>query len=223
MLKKIGLIFVLAVLILQFANALIYKQYETSQIIIPCVIEGTPCNNVATCKLTIQHPNFTYLVDNKDMSYHDGGFFNYTVTFDTLGDYPAEVTCSQNGLNSTQTYELLVTSTGSPPKNNLSLFIILAIASVLIVVLALVMQNEYIGFIGGGLLIMTGLFAIIYGIDNLANIYTDSIGWVTLGLGIMFMTSAGYSAAAGSGLFQKGEGFADSLSDDVWGSSGNWG
>ena len=224
MLKKIGLILVF-VFLLQFTSALTYKQYDTSQIIIPCVMGGTPCSTLATCKLTIQdinpNANLTYLVDNQDMTYHDGGIFNYTTVFDTLGEYPAKITCSQNGYNSTRTYDFAVTSTGTAANSNLSLFLILAIASIVILGFALIMQNEYVGFIGGALLIMTGLFSLIYGIGDLANIYTESVGWITLGLGIMFMVAAGYSAAAGSGLFQRGEGFADSLETDLY--SDKWG
>jgi len=146
---------------------------------------------------------------------HNPSYFNYTLPLDnyTNGFYKCDMTCTDSGNSGFQTFYVEIETGG-----NVILFLILAFASVILMMTALVMQNEYIGFISGCLYIMTGLLVIIYGIGNLSNMYTDSIGWVSLGLGIMFMVASGYSAAAGSGIFSKGNGFEDSLDSDTWGS-----
>lgn len=191
-----------------------YKVGSTIDIKNPCYYNGANCPAGTTCDITVYNPDNQVIVNNQPMTY-GASYFNYTLPNAnySIGSYKCDMVCTYSGVSGSQRFYLDIGSGG-----NMGLFLILALASVILLAVALFMQNEYIGFISGALFIMTGLFALIYGIGNLANMYTNAIGWVSLGLGIMFLVAAGYSAAAGSGLFQKGEGFEDSLDSDTWGS-----
>jgi hypothetical protein len=180
----------------------------------PCYYNGNNCPSATNCNITVYDPSNVVIVNNQQMTY-GGPYFNYTLPGlnYSIGSYKCDMVCTYSGVSGSQRFYLDIGSGGST-----SLFLILAFASLLILVVAIVMKNEYIGFASGALFIITGLFSIIYGIGNLSNMYTDSIGYVSLGLGLMFLVAAGYSAASGSGLFSgEDEGYEDSLMDDVWG------
>ena len=183
-------------------SRLVYQYKVNTQIAIknPCYYNGNNCPPVTLCNLTVYDPNNAIIVDNQIMTYNPT-YFNYTLPNNnySIGSYKCDMVCSYAGTSGSQRFYLDVGSGG-----NMSLFIILAIASILVLGVAVFMQNEYIGFASGALFISTGLFSLIYGIGELSNFYTSSVGYVSLGLGIMFLVAAGYSAAAGSGLFSGG-------------------
>lgn len=192
-----------------------YKLHNNIDIKNPCYFNGTYCLSTAVCNITVYDPDNLIIVNNRAMTYQTS-YFNYTLPTGnyTIGLYKNDMVCTQSGISGAQTFYFEIITGG-----NLGLFIVLAISSVLMLGVAIVMKNEYVGFVSGALFIMTGLFAIIYGVGNLSNLYTDSIGYVSLGLGIMFLVAAGYSAAEGSGLFSGDEGgYEDSLDSDTWGS-----
>ena len=192
-----------------------YQVYSEINIKNSCYFNSTFCPATTTCNITVYNPNNDVIVNNKNMTY-GGAYFEYIIPDSgnlSVGFYKCDMICTNGGYSGTESFYIEIITGG-----NISLFIILAIASILILIFAIAMQNEYLGFISGALFIVTGLYSIIYGVAGLANMYTDAIGYVALGLGIMFLAAAGYSAAAGSGLFSGRDGnFEDSLSDDVWG------
>lgn len=180
----------------------------------PCYYNGNNCPAGTNCTITVYDPDNQVIVNNQPMIYNTS-YFSYTLPSAnySIGSYKCDMVCSYSGISGSQRFYLDIGSGG-----DMGLFLILAFASIILLAVALVMQNEYIGFIAGALFIMTGLFSLIYGIGNLSNMYTNAIGWVSLGLGIMFLVAAGYSAAAGSGLFSGRDGaFEDSLESDTWG------
>ena len=197
-----------------------YKLYDTISIKNPCYYNGTFCSAASVCNITIYDPNNAVIINNKAMT-NSISYFNYTLlnvnNNYSLGLYKCDMTCTDFGSSGSQTFYFEVITGG-----NLSLFIILLISSFLLVMTAIYVNNEYIGFIGGAVFIITGLYSLIYGVANLANMYTDTIGYVTLGLGLFFFLAAGYSAINESGfLSRRDQAYEDSLSDDVWGNPNN--
>jgi hypothetical protein len=136
--------------------------------------------------------------------------------FSRAEEYFYGVSCNDGGLGAALSGAWVVTETGEET-GNVYLFLILIFSSFLVLAVAIVMENEYIGFISASLFIVTGLFVIVYGIGNFLNMYTDSVGWVSLGLGLFFLISSAYAAIAKGGFFDPG-GVLDSLDSDNWGS-----
>lgn len=139
----------------------------------------------------------------------DGNAWYFTVSgasLSVIGQWNGQVDCyllsnSSISGNLLDSYE--VTPTGGDRLNSLSIFIILIISSLSIILLGIVIGNEYIGFIGGALMIISGVYSMIYGIGNLSDTWTQAISYVIIGLGLIFEISAGYSAVAGSGLMSR--------------------
>lgn len=180
----------------------------------PCYYNGNNCPPTTSCNLTVFDPDNTVLVNNQPMTYGTT-FFNYTLPNNnyTIGTYKCDMVCSYAGISGSQRFYLDIGTGG-----NQSLFIILSIGSLLLLLLAVVLKNNYIGFIASTLFILTGLYALIYGVgDLLGNMYTTAIGWILLGLGIFFMISAAYSSIAEGGLFYSEEKDDDNLYSDSWG------
>ncbi len=176
-----------------------FKVGEDAKLIASCDIDGMPCDPAtAACNLTIRDPDKNYIVNFQPMTIIFGGDINYTIPTNqitTIGDYPGKIYCMDNGQNKTATFIMAMTPTGKD--TGFSLFLILAISSIAILALGIFSQNEYVGFLAGTLFLTTGLYAIAYGISNFADLYTRAIGFVSLGLGLIFMIAAGYKVMEG--------------------------
>ena len=194
----------------------VYSKNTEISIKHPCFYSGTYCNSSTECNISIYDPKSNLIVDNKEMTFNNA-YYNYTLPGNqSIGSYRCDMTCSDATVTSgAQTFYIEVETGGS-----LSLFLILAFSSVIIFGFAIWMENEYLGFIGTSIFVMSGLFSIIYGIGELSNVYTNSIGWTLLGLGLFFLISSAYSAIANGGFLKPGE-FTDSLENDLY--SDVWG
>jgi hypothetical protein len=190
-----------------------YKLNSLLEIKNPCYFNGTYCPAATICKLTVYDPENLVILNNQEMTY-SVSYFNYTLPNGnySLGSYKCDMMCTYSGISGSQSFYLEIETGG-----NIYLFIILSIFSVIILVLGFTMKNQTIGFISGTAFILTGLYSFIFGIGNLANLYTDGIAIISLGMGLFFMISAAYDSISESGLFSSGGEYLDSLDSDDWG------
>lgn len=175
---------------------------------ISCDVDGVPCDASVNCSLTLRDPNNAYKLNSAAMSILANGDAYYLIPASDvveIGPYTGKVHCSDGSISNVESFTLDINATGDDRGN--SLFLILAIASLLVLGLAIIAENEYIGFAGGALLIVTGVYALIYGIGNLANLYTQAIAYVAMGLGFIFLVAAGYKAAEGNVSFSSRDDF----------------
>jgi len=176
-----------------------FKVGEDANFIASCDIDGVPCEPaVAVCNLTLRDPNDDYVINFQPMTIKFGGDINYTILTNQItqiGDYPGKIYCRDNGQNKTVNFIIAITPTGEDV--GYGLFLILAISSMVILFLGVWSQNEYVGFLAGVLFMITGVYSIAYGISNLTDLYTNAIGYVSLGLGLVFMMAAGYKVVEG--------------------------
>jgi hypothetical protein len=182
------------------STGLIFKANQPVELKIPCVYNGTYCSSSATCNLTIIYqgsidlPNGTTIVKDGIMTYN-GPYWNYTVPDNTnLGVYKCSMNCMQNGLGGVKNFDYTLTSTGD--NSNWSFWLILAFFSLILVTMAMYSGNEYIMFIASGATIVTGMYSMIYGVMSITNIYTQSISFVILGLGLFFLIISSLKAIA---------------------------
>lgn len=182
--------------------AYVFKNTESINIKNPCFYNGTFCSMAATCRITVYDPSGSIKVDNVLMT-NQNSFHNYTLPGPyPLGVYKSDMVCTDHGVNGAQTFYFQVNSTGDRI-NNLALFLVLSIGAIVMLILAIAIGNEYLGFMAGALFVVAGVYALIYGISDLANLYTRSIGFISIGLGTIFLVAAGYSVVADAGLFSK--------------------
>jgi hypothetical protein len=148
--------------------------------------------------------SFTYLLD--------GAYTN------NLGTYIVEGICGDGYNVESFAYTFKVTTTGSTGSSSLWVALILIIFSIIFLVISIALDNEYLGFLTGVLFIVAGIYVMIYGFGNMADMYTRAIGMVLLGVGLLiFFISAFYAyddKDAGGfkkllGLEEKSEPFDD--------------
>lgn len=162
----------------------LFKQGITNNFAKPCVYNGTWCSSLATCNLTIVNNNGTILMDNQLMSNHIS-YHNITLPNLDLGNYKANMVCIDNGYGGTNTWDILITPTGD--SRGVGFVLILAISSMLLIIFAVATKNSILGFISGILFIITGVYVMIFGFLNLADLYTRVTALISLGLGVIFM------------------------------------
>ena len=195
----IGMFLLMVIPVLALTPDYTFKVGEDANLIASCDIDGVPCDPAtAVCNLTIRDPDDNYVVNYQPMTVKFGGDINYTLLTNQItqiGDYPGKINCMDNGQNKTATFIMAITPTGKD--TGYGLFLILAIASIAILIMGIWAENEYVGFLAGTLFMVTGLYSLAYGISNLADLYTRAIGFICLGLGLIFMIAAGYKVVEG--------------------------
>jgi hypothetical protein len=181
-----------------------FKHGEAFNITRECFYNGAYCNQSSfTCYITIIAPNQTIILNNSLMT----GAINYysKVIPDTNwpnGVYRNTMTCS-DGINSgSEVFYFKINQSGDSRTN--ALFLILSLGSVIVLGFGILFQNEYIGFVAGALFITTGVYVMIFGFADLADIYTRSIAYVCIGLGLIFEVAAGYKVAEETGITSGG-------------------
>ena len=189
--KKILISFVLGIFLLTLATASIpnlgtVQQYD-------CINLKQTCPDCSYNNITsVDYPNRTTEALSLEVEMtKDGTEYNYTFcNTSALGTYLVNGKGDTDG-SDTWNYMFDVTTTGGD--SNLPIPIFLLLASVILFVSGIVLKNPPFGFFSGILFIMSGMYMMIYGFGNVADLYTQAFALVTLGFGMIVSTLAGYS------------------------------
>lgn len=189
----IGMTFLL--LMLGFTSAIvdvdyIAKQSTSVDIFETCTAQGFACDSDYECNITIINPDLDIGVREGIMT-RDPPTYNYTFT-DTniLGLYNIHIYCSDGTNSGHSDLVLQVTTTGRPPEIKLAIFLL--IISFVVLILALYFKNNALGFISGVLFLITGIYLIAYGFGDIADMYTQAMGYVIIAFGLFTTLIAGY-------------------------------
>jgi hypothetical protein len=179
------------------------KQYD-------CVMISQICGNCTYINISsISYPNSSKAVEEVAMT-KNGTEYNYLFC-DTsnLGEYQVKGYYDKNGIVDVWTYPIDVTTTGNNDNYVIPLF--LGLGAFILLIFAFVLKNNYIGFMVGILFIMLGIYTIIYGLGIMSDLYTTSIAYVSLGLGLFIFLASAYSAIneTNVNLFKLGRGDED--------------
>lgn len=172
-----------------------------------CVGLKQTCDNCTYVNVSaVESPDTTITALNKVMT-KTNILYNYTwCDTDQLGEYKVYTFGDLNGLTTSGSYTFTITTTGTPKGSTLSMTLILLVAALLLMLIAIFAKNEWIGFISGSLFIVGGIYTMIYGLGNMADLYTRAIGFSSIGFGIMLAVAAGYKVAEeGFGGFSSSE------------------
>ncbi len=189
--KKIILTIILGICLISLSSATDYigKQYEDINIFETCNINGFFCDSSYLCNITISDPDLNLIVLNSPMTRNDT-IYNYTiVSTDLLGDYSIDIYCDNVTFAGKDESVLKITTTGREP--NMMITIILLLCSLGLFILALYLKNHAIGFISGILFTISGIYLMIYGLGDIADMYTRAIALVVIAFGAFIVLVSG--------------------------------
>lgn len=167
------------------------QQYMDIDLIETCSDDGFACDDTYSCNITITNPNQDVIVLNLPMTRNDT-IYNYTLTnTDVLGIYKIKTFCG-NGTFSGESIDgrLEVTTTGNT-FDTLKLIIFLIVGAIILLLIGIYLRNHAIGFLAGTLFLVAGVYMMIYGFGNMADLYTRTIAVIVIGLGALFVIAAG--------------------------------
>lgn len=172
-----------------------YQQNTVVNLFVPCTNNGTACSASVTCNGTIINPIGTLLINNEAMTRN---ISTYNITLigaqtSVLGEYQFTVTCCDGTDCAAEDLTFIITSTGFPETYNIWLVMVLFVISSLLLVFATATSNSTFGFASGTLFILTGLFLMVYGLANIADMYTRGLAIVVIAIGIYIFFVAAYS------------------------------
>ena len=173
-----------------------YKQGTIVDLTTICINNGTYCSGVAKCNITIFYPDGTILINNALMTNNDN-YHNYTLTANQtsiLGIYTTSMVCTEGDYKGYTSAIYEITSSGIKNISNLEnpLLIFLIIIAFVILIFARQMENLYLSFISGAMFGLIGVYIIIYGLNNVVNMYTQGLGIVFVGLALYFIIVSAY-------------------------------
>lgn len=158
------------------------------------------CGNCSYVNITsIKVPNSTTILTNVIMT-KDGSRFNYTF-YDSwqLGRYIVSGIGDDDGIPTVFSYDFYINPTGEEQNSILDnpLSLIMIGLGIVLILLGVYQGNAYFGFIGGVLFLASGVYVMIYGFNNVLNLYTRGVAAVLLGFGIFFSIVSSYEWAVG--------------------------
>lgn len=157
-----------------------FQQYEEVRI-------AQVCDDATYITLSsITYPNSTVAVSPINMTSAGSGEFYYL--FNSTSDYGRYyIRGISNGCEKTFATYFEIT-----PFGKLGVLIFLVVLAFGFIGLGIGLKNPPLGFIGSVLLVLSGMYVMIYGISDVANLYTRGIAISLLGLGVIFMVSSAY-------------------------------
>ena len=201
--KKIILTLIIGIFLITLASAspsFYVKQYEPYDITFSCTDDSQPlgfCSASTNCNITIIYPNSTIMVNNQNTTNLLNGKFNYSITSaqtNLNGEYTVRAGCSGNGLNNSADFTYEVNPTGREGKSFLlnPILIFLTIFAFIFIGLGIGLKIPMLGFIGAVLLMLAGMYTMIYGFGDVTNLYTQGVAVALLGLGFILIILSAY-------------------------------
>jgi hypothetical protein len=149
------------------------------------------------CNITnIYGPNHLVLLGSVAMI-KSGFSFNYTLSgiyTKELGTYIVEGVCGDGYNIQSFAFKFPVTTTGGDSAISLWISLILLAVAIIFLIIAFVLDSEYVGFMSGIVFIVAGVYIMIYGFGNMADLYTRAVSMLFLAIGLLiFFVSAFYA------------------------------
>lgn len=169
------------------------KQGEPYRLTFPCEDANGLCPTTSICRASAFKPDQSQFFNNLTATFN-GTYYNVTIPgVHPLGLYRNEVVCYNGSAWGFDTIWIKITPTGDT--RGFSLPIILGLGGFILLFTALFYRNPYFGIISGFLFGLAGVYLVIYGINDIADLYTRGLGWVSIGIGIIFIIVGAYESA----------------------------
>ena len=190
--KKYFLILFLVLIALPLITSQTYQAAQELNLKVPFEVNGSIASALATCNISIYYPDGSYLKENVSMTNRNNGDFNITLLIgetNNLGLHEWRVFCCDGARCAVGYGDFEVTTTGKPPISILQnqILIIFMFLAIILLVLGFYLNFASFGFIGSLMFLLSGIYTMIYGMNNIANLYTRGIAISLIGLGLIFM------------------------------------
>lgn len=196
-LNKFNLLLGLIVLLLS-APPLISAEMETLGTVkqYDCITLPQICNNCTYNNITsIIYPNKSLALGQVAMtnSGTEYSYFSCNLTKVT-GEYIVNGKGDLDGMTTVWNYNYFVTPTGTNPSSFLNnpILLILGLMGLALVIFGGIKGIPWFGFIGSIMFLLVGVYTMIFGFDNINNMYTQGSALVFIGMGVIFMILSGY-------------------------------
>lgn len=187
MLAVIGLFVLLA---LPLISGKIYKQFSTIDVRVSCTYNGTFCASPTICNITIDYPNSSLMIDNENMTVTGNGRPFYRLPDTTItGTYEYSSTCCRGTECDDHSSNFKITSTGVIQTSILEnpIIIILIALGLALLILGVYLTVPALAFFAALMFLLGGIYTMIYGFNNVTDLYTRGIAITLIGIGIIFM------------------------------------
>jgi len=167
---------------------------------VPLIQACSTCayNNISS----IINPSGTYSISSETVMIKSGTKYSYSFcNTSVIGRYIVTGHGDLEAADAPWGYDFYISTTGDARGTTLPLF--LAISGLILFIIAIWIENEWIGFIAGSLFIIDGIYLMVYGLNSIADTYTRALAFVALGFGLIIVIAAGYEAISreDEGLF----------------------
>ncbi len=140
--------------------------------------------NISTVSRTGENATTFYF--NEEMTKF-GVDYNYSFcNTNILGNYMFTVTGDKDGSTQTESGYFLITPSGRGGSDNIVFFVIIIVIVYGIALLGFFGKNQTMSMIGGGIMILLGIYFINEGIVIYRDNLTNYLSYVTIGLGFFF-------------------------------------
>ena len=171
-----------------------YKVNENVDLKFTCTLNDAIPSSATEFNITISQPDGTIIVDNDETTPKGNGAFNYTMTFTTVGLYKVQMFCWDGSYSFSDEGYYDVTPTGRIQGSvlNNSILIILGILGLVLVVFGATKGIPWFGFIGAVIFLLLGIYTMIYGFNEITDMYTRGVAITFIGMGFIFMFASAY-------------------------------
>ena len=189
--KKIimGLFLILLVPTLVSASDF-FKYGEQVELRRECFNDGDLCDVTFSCSLTTYNPNGSVILDNVAMV-RETSYYNYNLSGVDNGEYRNRMTCTDGTDSGSEIFYFSITPSGDD--GDYKLFLIIGLGAIILLSFAYIFKDNILGFISGVMFIVLGVYVMIYGVGDISDIYTRTISFVSIGLGLMFSIASAYN------------------------------
>jgi hypothetical protein len=155
-------------------------------------------NDTTSCYTQIFGYNGTFVYPRQQVEYS-----SYTQAwrvifsggnFTRLGSFYVATYCNTSTRGGFVSFPITITSSGIEEGSvlNNSVFLVLLLLSIVLLFSGGVSKISALGFIGSVILLLNGVYTMIYGFNNITDLYTQAVGLVLIGVGFIFMFISGY-------------------------------
>jgi len=164
-----------------------------------CTLNNEIPSAATEYNITINYPNGSSFINNKQTTALGNGVFNYSTYFKETGLYKVQMFCWDGTYSFSDEGYYDITPTGKIQTSisNNPILIILGLIGIGLIVFGVIKGLSWLGFIGSVMFILLGVYTMIYGFNNTIDLYTRGTALVFIGIGIIFMFASAYDWAFG--------------------------
>jgi len=183
------LLFMLVILLTTLSSAETYNLGTIKKD--SCIEIPQVCLSCSYLKINIQYPNKTFAVVNQDMALKNsstGLWSYYFCNTSELGKYEISGVGDLDGVDtgfSSMWFEV--------EGGDMKLFMFLLCISLVFLLFSFLFQSNWLSFSSGLLMAISGVYVMIYGLGYISDLYTRSIAYTLVGLGLFFTIVSSYS------------------------------